>query len=229
MPIAKLSTSTTVLPLLIRLLHDPDAKENAHASAWACNEDILVDWEADPYLWAKQFRMVREFNSRVELPYLHVSISFDPNDPQQTALSDKQLLAFGRSYLEEMKLKHLQWIMFVRRDKPHLRIHFVVNRVGYEDCRAYDLWKSKFRFMHGLRSIERAYGLKPPPRTRRLYQMTEAEAHSLKRGGPPPWKFETARRIDEAVTACNGTWENFLHHLQGHGLEARPSSNGLGL
>lgn len=229
MPIAKLSISKTVLPLLIRLLHDPDATDNAHASAWTCNEDFLEAWEEDPYLWAKDFQRMRKSNSRVEKPYLHVSISFDPNDPQQIALSDEQLLAFGKSYLEEMKLQHLQWIIFVRRDKPHLRIHFVVNRVGPEDSRAYNLSWSKLRFMQGLRVVEKAYGLKSPPRTGRLYQPTSAEAHSLKRKGPLPWKFDTAKRIDEAVKACDGTWENFLYHLKGHGVEARVARNGRGL
>jgi Relaxase/Mobilisation nuclease domain len=223
MPIVKLSTGKGAGGLMRYLQQGRKHAEPDRASAWQTN---LPGEDRED--WALFFAQRRVLNDRVLKPYLHLSVSFDPNDPDQVKLTDDQILAFGESYLERMGLHEHQWVMAVHRDREHPHVHVVVNRIG-DDGRPFDLWHSAMRFREGLRDVERDHGLNPPRELNRPYQPTRGERHRPVRDGELTWKLDLASRINDAIHTSDGTWDGLVTELQRADVDLMLNPNGRGI
>jgi Relaxase/Mobilisation nuclease domain len=205
MPIVKLGRGKGVRGLLAYLRDGPKGQHLDRVPAWDTNlrGESLSDW-------TRQFTAQRYLNERVQYPYLHASLSFDPNDELQASLTDAQMLSIGGRYLERMGLEEHQWVMAVHRDTEHPHVHMVVNRIG-EDGKPYDLWQSKERFIEGLRDTEQELGLDPP----------ELKIESLRMRG--------RESINQAIERSDGTWDGFTQELDRRRIQLHVNSNGKGL
>lgn len=222
MPIVNLTTAKTPGALLKAIVGDIQRHNDARDSGWDTN--LVGDNRHD---WTMFFEQLRSARPEIVKPYLHISVNFDPNEGAQRRLSDERILAFGKTYLEQMKLhddnydsENYQWLMAVRRIDDRIQLHILVNRIGW-DLQLYNLWQSYWRFMAGLREVEKLYGFTPPKAPRKY--------HRPNRQGFSTWKAEAMDRIDEAIQATDGTWDGFARALVARQMDLRITTNGLGL
>lgn len=103
--------------------------------------------EIEPYL---------EANRRTKVPIFHVSLNPDPRDK----LSEDELTAIAREYMEQMGYADQPYIVYRHDDIKRSHIHIVSVRVDREGRKI----KSGFEARHSmkiLREIERKYRLHP--------------------------------------------------------------------
>jgi len=127
--------------------------------------------------WPVQLaRQAAKGDVRLNDPYVHIVLSFDPNDPAQNraAMPDEKLLDFGGDFLRNFynvdegghpidgdTLADRLSVMAVHRDKEHPHVHIIACRVN-DEGNAFNLWHDGLRRMAALRATERQYSLRPP-------------------------------------------------------------------
>lgn len=178
--------------------------------------------------WAAQMRDQSDLSKRCEQPYMHVSLSFDPNDPQQKALSTQDQIEFAKSWLKEAGLDDHQWLAVVHGDTQHPHVHIVINRVG-DDGTTKD-WNRHNDFRRGrelLRSVEQQWGLNAPEHKHDL-NLDRSNLERPKRG-EVDWKTDIQTKVNHAIGTSDGTWASFEEQLKELGVELKANSNGTGL
>lgn len=101
----------------------------------------------EPYLAA---------NRRTEKPVIHLSLNPHPDD----ALSDEQLEAIGREYMERLGYGDQPYVIFRHDDNARPHIHIVSLRIDGQGRKIRD-YKEWERSMGICRELERKYGLCP--------------------------------------------------------------------
>jgi len=76
----------------------------------------------------EQFNDVRELNSRIEKPVLHITLSLAPEDK----IDKPKLMEMARECAKEMGFEDNQYIAVSHIDTKHQHLHIVANRIGYD-------------------------------------------------------------------------------------------------
>ncbi|MGV3588005.1 MAG: relaxase/mobilization nuclease domain-containing protein [Adhaeribacter sp.] len=100
------------------------------------------------------FQAYLNLNSKISKPTFHVSLNPDPDDK----LSDEQLTAIGREYLERMNYGQQPFIIYKHEDIERTHIHLVSVSVGLNG-KAISTSNDRFRSEEIRKDLEVKYGL----------------------------------------------------------------------
>lgn len=84
---------------------------------------------------AQEFKAVQELNQICERNTLSFILSPTVRDGEN--LSNRELGALTKSFIQQMKLQERQAVAYVHRDKEHTHVHLYVNRIDFNG-RAYN-------------------------------------------------------------------------------------------
>lgn len=114
---------------------------------------------------ATEFGVVRQLNRRCKNPVWHVSLAFAsgevPTDEQLEripALFIDKVGAQAGDGEQGMTSEQNQWVAVIHRDKAHLHLHLLLNRINYQGQVCYCKW-DKNRAQAACREIEQELGL----------------------------------------------------------------------
>ena len=114
---------------------------------------------------ATEFGVVRQLNRRCKNPVWHVSLAFAigevPTDEQLEripALFIDKVGAQAGDGEQGIHSEQNQWVAVIHRDKAHLHLHLLLNRINYEGQVCYCKW-DKNRAQAACREIEQELGL----------------------------------------------------------------------
>ena len=114
---------------------------------------------------ASEFGVVRQLNRRCKNPVWHVSLAFAigevPTDEQLEripALFIDKVGAQAGDGEQGIHSEQNQWVAVIHRDKAHLHLHLLLNRINYEGQVCYCKW-DKNRAQAACREIEQELGL----------------------------------------------------------------------
>lgn len=110
----------------------------------------------------RSFEPYLAMNRRTEKPVIHLSLNPHPND----RLSDEQLEAIGREYMEKLGYGDQPYIIFRHEDNARPHIHIVSLRVDEQGRKIRD-YKEWERSMKICRELEQKYGLIPSTKEER--------------------------------------------------------------
>src|ERR1019366_6019199 len=106
-------------------------------------------------------------------------------------------------------------------------IHVVASRVRFDGA-GVPTWQERWRSGAVTREIEQAYDLshtRRPKRERERDRSTvrerSSERHRAARRGEAPGRLALARRIDQALSGCDGSREDLTRELAASGVETR--------
>lgn len=104
----------------------------------------------------RSFEAYLAANRRTEKPVIHLSLNPHPDDK----LSDEQLEAIGREYMEKLGYGDQPYIIFQHEDNARPHIHIVSLRIDEQGRKIRD-YKEWERSMKICRELEQEYGLLP--------------------------------------------------------------------
>lgn len=104
----------------------------------------------------RSFEAYLAANRRTEKPMIHLSLNPHPDD----RLSDGQLEAIGREYMEKLGYGDQPYIIFRHEDNARPHIHIVSLRIDEQGRKIRD-YKEWERSMKICRELEQKYGLVP--------------------------------------------------------------------
>lgn len=104
----------------------------------------------------RSFEAYLAANRRTEKPVIHLSLNPHPDDK----LSDEQLEAIGREYMEKLGYGDQPYIIFRHEDNARPHIHIVSLRIDEQGRKIRD-YKEWERSMKICRELEQEYGLLP--------------------------------------------------------------------
>ena len=114
---------------------------------------------------ATEFGVVRQLNRRCKNPVWHVSLAFAigevPTDEQLEripALFIDKVGAQAGDGEQGMTSEQNQWVAVIHRDKAHLHLHLLLNRIRYDGQVCYCKW-DKNRAQAACRELEQELGL----------------------------------------------------------------------
>lgn len=110
----------------------------------------------------RSFEAYLAANRRTEKPVIHLSLNPHPDD----RLSDGQLEAIGREYMEKLGYGDQPYIIFRHEDNARPHIHIVSLRVDEQGRKIRD-YKEWERSMKICRELEEKYGLAPSTKEER--------------------------------------------------------------
>ena len=76
------------------------------------------------------FNMQRKMNPGLGQAVGHIALSWSPSDSDK--LNDEKMVSIAKEYLQKMKIQDTQVLMVRHKDKEHLHVHIVYNRVDNE-------------------------------------------------------------------------------------------------
>jgi Relaxase/Mobilisation nuclease domain len=76
----------------------------------------------------QQFNEVRQLNSRLSKPVLHITLSLAPGEQ----LSKDKLMQLCRDCATDMGFKNNQYVAIHHKDTSHQHLHIVANRIGFD-------------------------------------------------------------------------------------------------
>jgi hypothetical protein len=177
--------------------------------------------------------------SNAPKPVYHFSISCHPDDP----VDAKTLRWIARRTIRDMGLRGYQVVVFAHKDRAHLHLHFVVNRVHPERGTLWSMWRDCYRLEHSLRAQERELGLQvvpgwlaPTPAIEGLSAGVEGPGQEgtvrWLRPSPGPRRGDDdfLRQVAERATPVlerAQSWADVERGLAEHGLSARVHHGGL--
>jgi hypothetical protein len=170
---------------------------------------------------------------RVEKPVYHLKISFHPKD--HPTRSEMQLVA--SRLLRDLGLDEHQSIIVGHKDKPHLHMHLLVNRVHPRTFEPWDRYRDWFKIERSLRGLEQELGFRLTPGT--LYELpdvpapnpalarTTAEIQRYRRTGQRPF-VDVLRDegIPQLLREAN-SWRELEEELAARGLYLKKAGRGL--
>jgi Relaxase/Mobilisation nuclease domain len=197
---------------------------DTHELGAVAYRNLAAEMPADA---AREMALVSRLSARCEKPFMHLSLSWHPDErPEEGRMLD----AMDRM-LSHLGLEDRQAVYAVHREKEHLHVHAVVNRVGREGT-AWDRWQCKERISAQCRVLEREMGfegiekhLRPERERERI--LTPREQRILERSGvePPEHvrsdKDELLERIGKearAVLRKAETWQQAHERLRDRGM-----------
>lgn len=110
----------------------------------------------------RSFEAYLAANLRTEKPVIHLSLNPHPDD----RLSDGQLEAIGREYMEKLGYGDQPYIIFRHEDNARPHIHIVSLRIDEQGRKIRD-YKEWERSMKICRELEQKYGLVPSTKEER--------------------------------------------------------------
>lgn len=177
--------------------------------------------------------------SNAPKPVYHFSISCHPDDP----VDAKTLRWIARRTIRDMRLRGYQVVVFAHKDRAHLHLHFVVNRVHPERGTLWSMWRDCYRLEHSLRAQERELGLQvvpgwlaPTPVVEGLSAGVEGPGQEgtgrwlRPRPGPRRGDEDFLRQVTTRATPVlerAQSWAELERGLAEHGLSARVHHGGL--
>jgi hypothetical protein len=93
--------------------------------------------------------------SNAQEPVYHFTVSCHPDDP----VDAETLRRIARRTIRDMGLRDHQVVVFAHKNRSHLHLHFVVNRVHPERGTLWSMWRDCYRMERSLRAQERELGL----------------------------------------------------------------------
>lgn len=135
------------------------------------------------------FNMARQTNPALTKCVWHTALSF----PKGDSLDDSKMLAIAREWMNEMGLKHTQWVVIKHTDSGHPHLHVVATRIDDFGKTISDSnnWK---RSQAICRMLEDKYGLEKLPEVRR-----EQEINQEKLKGRDAFKSECHLAIQDVL------------------------------
>lgn len=109
----------------------------------------------------RSFEAYLAANRRTEKPVIHLSLNPHPDD----RLSDEELEAIGREYMEKLGYGDQPYIIFRHDDNARPHIHIVSLRIDGQGRKIWD-YKEWERSMEICRALEQKYGLLPSRKER---------------------------------------------------------------
>ena len=106
---------------------------NKEKEAEQVYSDLIVGETAEEI--AQEFKAVQELNQICERNTLSFILSPTVRDGEN--LSNRELGALTKSFIQQMKLQERQAVAYVHRDKEHTHVHLYVNRIDLNG-RAYN-------------------------------------------------------------------------------------------
>ncbi|HRI21277.1 MAG TPA: relaxase/mobilization nuclease domain-containing protein, partial [Panacibacter sp.] len=76
----------------------------------------------------KQFNEVRQLNTKLAKPVLHITLSFAPGEQ----LPKSKLIEICEQCAKDMGFENNQYVAIEHKDAAHLHIHIVANRIGFD-------------------------------------------------------------------------------------------------
>lgn len=177
--------------------------------------------------------------SNTQEPLYHFTISCHPDDP----VDSKTLRRIAHRSIRDMGLRDYQVVVFAHKDRSHLHLHFVVNRVHPERCTLWSMWRDCYRMERSLRAQERELGLlivpgwlAPTPAVEGLGVGVEGPGQEGAAGwlrprpGPRRGDDDFLHQVTERATPVlerAQSWAELKRGLADHGLSARVHRGGL--
>jgi hypothetical protein len=173
---------------------------------------------------AREFSHVRQLRPDCKKPVLHIALRL----PAGEDVSAEQWLKITLTLFKLMRLSANRPWTLVKHLGEH--VHLVTSRVDYNG----KVWTGEFealRLIEATQQIEKLFGLTVTPglkgRDKRQTRLTSGQIKKISReagrGEAPeiPAKVQIAERIERALTACNGTFDDFQKRLALLGVTAK--------
>lgn len=158
-----------------------------------------------------EMSVAASLSRRTKQPVMHLSVSYDPADPEP---SDADMQADAAEILTELGLSDNQAMIVRHRDAGHHHMHLMVNRVG-QDGRAVSDSRSYAKAEAALRRIEARRGLSLTPGRHAPQPETGQRMTGPARSTDP--RQHTAPDGVKGALLTARSWEELNGRLAAHG------------
>ena len=156
----------------------------------------------------QQFNELRQLNTKLTKPVLHISLSWAPGEK----LTKENLHHVLDQAARDMGYENNQWIAVAHHDSGHPHLHIVVNRVGF-DGRTVSDSNNYRRIANFCRRMEKELGLQPVQSPRRFLPAGEPRKPRLDQ------RKERLRTIITESLKKARDYAEFEHRVRAAGYE----------
>lgn len=112
----------------------------------------------------RQFNEVRQLNTKLSKPVLHITLSFAPDE----SLEKNKLMEMSEACAKDLGFENNQFIAIHHKDTNHQHLHIVANRVGFDTKTVSDSNNYK-KIANFCRKMEIQYHLKQVLNPKRFF------------------------------------------------------------